>query len=152
DHRERWMGLGPLWLVGLIEARESALSAHRQLRLGLDPIDTRKAERAVRASEAQKAAAKAVTFEEGARECYDQHAGKWKNAKHSKQWLTSMEIYAFPIIGKVAVGDVDEGLVLKVLEQKHKRHPSQRLWDAITESANRLRGRIEDTLEFARVR
>jgi integrase len=137
--RERWMGLGPLHTFGLDEARARARQARRQLADGIDPLDARKAERAKRALDA----AKALTFAEATRQYFDQHERKWKNAKHRLQFLSSLEQYAFPTIGKLSVADIDTGLVLKVIEP---------IWSTKTETASRVRGRIESVLDWATVR
>ena len=112
DGRERWMGLGPLHTIGLSDARELARQA-RQLLLGnTDPLEDRKAKRAVKAAEA----ARAITFEEATRQYFDAHERKWRNAKHRAQFLSTLQTYAFPKIGKLPVAEVDLGRVLSVLE------------------------------------
>ena len=58
----------------------------------------------------------------------------------------------FPKIGKLAVGAVDTGQILRVLEQRHADYPDARLWEAVPETANRVRGRIEAVLDWATVR
>ena len=137
--RERWLGLGPLHTVTLKEARERARNARQQLLDGVDPIEARKAERAARALEA----ARALTFEEAARQYFDQHERKWRNAKHRAQFLSTLKTYAFPTIGRLPVSAIDVGLVLKVIEP---------IWPTKTETANRVRGRIEAVLDWATVR
>ena len=71
------------------------------------------------------------------------HESGWKNAKHAAQWRTTLESYAFPVIGKIAVSDVDTAHVMRVLEP---------IWLSKTETASRLRGRIESVLDWATVR
>jgi integrase len=136
--RERWMGLGPLHTVSLQEARERARKA-KQLLDGLDPLETRRTERARAALEQ----AKAVTFEEAATAYFDAHQAKWSNAKHRGQFLSTMREYAFPKLGKLAVADIDLGSVLGVLEP---------IWPTKTETASRVRSRIEAVLDWAAVR
>lgn len=87
--------------------------------------------------------AKAVTFEEAAERYIEAHKAGWKNAKHAAQWTTTLKTYAYPLIGESPVQAIDTGLVLKVLEP---------IWTTKTETANRLRGRIESVLDWARVR
>jgi integrase len=137
--RERWMGLGPLHTVNLELARQKAQLARLQLLDGIDPLEARNAERAERALQS----AKAVTFKEAAQQYFDQHERKWKNAKHRAQFLSTLENYAFPALGKLSVAAIDTGLVLKVIEP---------IWQDKTETANRLRGRIESVLDWANVR
>jgi integrase len=137
--RERWLGLGPTHTVGLKEARERAKAARLKLLDGLDPIDEKRAAKASRALEA----AKALTFEQAARQYYDGHSAKWKSGRHSSQFLNSLKNYAFPIIGKLAVSIIDTGLILKVLEPHWHRAP---------ETLSRVRARIENVLDWATVR
>jgi integrase len=145
--KERMLGLGSLRLVGLKEARVRAREAQRTLKLdGVDPVEDRKAKKAERAL----AAAKSMTFEQAAKDYHTQHQRKWKNAKHTAQFLSTLKDYAFPHIGKLPVGAVDTGLVLKVLEQK--TDGDDPFWVAKTETASRVRGRIESVLDWATVR
>lgn len=145
---ERWMGLGSLADFSLKEARERARAARQLLADGIDPLDQKRAAKAA----ALAASAKLISFEEAAKAYFDQHEKKWRNAKHRAQFLSTLDDYAFPKIGKLAVADIDTGAVLKVLEQKHKDYSEQRLWEAIPETANRVRGRIEQVLDWAAVR
>lgn len=137
--RERWMGLGPLHTFSLKEARDRARKARQQLLDGIDPLDARKAERAAQALEA----ARALTFDEATRQYFDQHERKWRNAKHRQQFLNTLATYAFPKIGRLSVAAIDTGLVLKCLEP---------IWHEKTETANRVRSRIESVLDWATVR
>lgn len=146
--RERFHGLGSFKDFSLKEARERARLARQKIADGIDPIDVKRAERAVRAAEA----AKTVTFEEAARQYYDQNEPRWRNRKAAAQFLSTMEDYVFPIFGKVSVADVDTGLVLKALEGEHPKHPGKSIWMAIPETANRVRGRIENVLNWATTR
>src|SRR5262249_15114277 len=112
DGRERWMGIGKLTDFKLDEARERARKARQSLADGIDPIDAKRAARAAQAL----AAARALTFEQAATQYFNQHAGKWRNAKHRAQFLNTLRDYVFPKIGKLSVADVDTGLVLKCIE------------------------------------
>jgi integrase len=139
DGRERWHGLGSVAVVSLKKARERARDARLQLLDGVDPIDQRKAKRAARLL----AAANAITFEEAALQFYDAHERQWKSRKHREQFINSLKNHAFPKIGRLPVAAIDTGLVLKVIEP---------LWQGKTETANRVRGRIESVLDWATVR
>src|SRR6516165_8428181 len=148
--RPRWMGLGPLALYGLHEARGKALDARRLRHEGIDPIDTRRASRLRERLEA----AKAITFKQCAATYIKAHRAGWRNAKHSAQGGATLATYAEPIIGGLPIPTIDTALVMKVLEQEvggksGKRGP---LWTAKPETASRLRGRIESILDWARVR
>lgn len=134
--RERAMGLGPERDFGLEEARSRARKARQQLRDGIDPIDAQKAERDARALEA----ARNLSFKEAAQRYFDGHERKWSNATHRKQFMASLQEYAFPVIGKIPVGMIDTALVLKVL---------QPIWQDKAVTANRVRNRIESVLGWA---
>ncbi|MBX9453609.1 MAG: integrase arm-type DNA-binding domain-containing protein [Mesorhizobium sp.] len=146
--RERFHGLGSLDDFGLKEARERARAARQKIADGIDPIEVKRAERAARAAEA----AKTVTFEEAARKYYEQNEPRWRNRKAAAQFLSTLEEYVFPVFKDASVADVDTPLVLKALEGVHPKHPGKTLWMAIPETANRVRGRIENVLNWATTR
>ncbi len=137
--RERWLGLGALHTFSLAEARERARRARQQVKDGIDPLDARRQERMALALEE----ARTVTFEDAAEQYYKQHESKWKNKKHQAQFLSTLKAYAYPVIGRLPVGAIDTPLVLKVIEP---------IWHEKTETANRVRGRIEAVLGWATVR
>jgi len=64
----------------------------------------------------------------------------WKSGKHAKQWLSTLETYAFPVIGKLDVAAVAVTHLLEIL---------QPIWSTKTETATRLRGRMESILDWA---
>jgi integrase len=138
--QERMLGLGPLRLVGLKEARIRARAAQQMLKLDhIDPVLHRRQEKAERAL----AAAKAMSFKDCAEAYLAQHEGKWKNRKNAQQFTNTLTQYAFPHVGPLPVGSIDTGLVLKVLEA---------IWTRIPETGNRVRARIEAILDWATVR
>lgn len=137
--REVEMGLGSLHTVGLAEARAKARECRALLVEGVDPLAARKARRAQAALDS----ARAITFEKAAETYIDAHRAGWKNAKHAAQWTNTIEQYATPVLGKVAVADVETPLVVRVLEP---------IWSKKPETASRLRGRIESILDWATVR
>ena len=149
--RPRWMGIGPLSLYGLQEAREKALDARRLRHAAIDPIDAR---RAVRAQERIEAA-KSMTFKQCADSYIKAHRAGWRNAKHAAQWEATLAMYAEPVIGELPVQAIDTTLVMKVLEQgvpDKMDQPTAHFWQAKPETASRLRGRIEAILDWAKVR
>jgi len=137
--RPRWMGLGPVSLFGLQEARAKALDARRLRHEGVDPIDARRSAR----QQARLDAAKMITFKECATSYIAAHKAGWQNAKHAAQWGATVATYAEPIIGALPVQAIDTALVMKVLEP---------IWSEKPETASRLRGRIEAILDWAKVR
>ena len=103
----------------------------------------------------QLEAAKAITFKQCAATYIRAHRAGWRNSKHAAQWEATLNTYAEPIIGSLAVQDVDTSLVMRVLEQHVSEGPDKTkspLWAARPETASRLRGRMETILDWARVR
>lgn len=135
--KERFMGLGPIRDVGLAEAREAAGAARALVRSNTDPIEHRISERA----KAKAAATGTLTFEAYAKQYIAGKEVGWKNEKHRQQWSNSLRDYAHPIIGQIAVPDVDTESVLKVLRP---------IWNVKKETARRVRGRIEAILNAAK--
>ncbi|MFC0134293.1 integrase [Massilia eurypsychrophila] len=136
--KQREMGLGALHTVTLSEARAKAKSCRTLLLAGRDPLDERKATQLVDALER----AKMITFDQCATAYIAAHRGSWKSAKHAAQWESTLATYAGPIIGAMPVAAVDTALVVKVLSP---------IWQEKTETATRLRGRIESVLDWATV-
>lgn len=132
------MGLGSLELVTLVEAREAALACRRLLLTGRDPIIARNAERTA----ARLEAAKAISFQVCAEQYIASHAAEWKSPKHRYHWAATLKNFAYPVIGTLPVALVDTDAVLRVL---------QPIWHSKTETASRLRGRIERVLDYAKV-
>jgi integrase len=139
DGRAREMGLGATHTITLAEARELALECRKKLQNGGDPLAEREAARLAVKLEA----AKAMTFDQCAAAYIEAHRPGWKNAKHASQWVNTIATYASPIIGALPVAAIDTGLVMKVIEP---------IWQTKTETASRLRGRIESILDWATVR
>ena len=137
--RRQCMGLGPYPEVGLGEARDKARAAKALFSQGINPMDQRKK----LASELKAKQALLKTFEEAALAYIETHGDGWKNPKHRAQWRSTLETYAFPKIGSRLVQDVDQEAVLSVLEP---------IWKDKTETASRLRGRIEAVLDWSKVR
>jgi integrase len=136
--RQRYMGLGSIADISLAEAREKAAGA-RKLRLeGIDPLEARKAQQTA----ARLEAAKAMTFGQCVEAFLQTHEIAWKNEKHRKQWHMTLTEYCRSI-SELPVQVIDTDLVLKTLTP---------LWKTRTETAKRLRGRIERVLSWAKGR
>jgi integrase len=135
--RPRKMGLGEVGRISLADARKRAYAAHLLVADGIDPI----AERNARKTQAAIESGRAMTFKECAAGYIQAHQHGWKNRKHAAQWESTLATYAYPIIGKLPVGAVDESHIMKIL---------QPIWNTKTETASRVRGRIEKVLDRAR--
>jgi len=135
----RDMGLGGYPDVTLAQARERARGARDQIFGGVDPIRARKEARSAVAA----ASARARTFDQCVQAYLKAKSSEWKNAKHRAQWSSTLDLYASPVLGKMLVTDIDLSHALTVLEP---------VWTTKTETASRLRGRIETVLDWATVR
>ena len=101
----------------------------------------------------REAAVIAVSFEECGKQFIEARKPGWKNLKHADQWTSTLEKWAYPVLGKLPVGGVNTDLVMKVLEQRiGEGADAPAFWNARTETANRVRGRIENILDWATAR
>ena len=137
--RRKHLGLGGYPSVTLAQAREKARTAREQVVSGIDPIHERRS--VAIALKAQQASRR--TFEEVATAYIAFQEAGWRNHKHRMQWSSTLETYAYPLIGGLSVDAITERHVIAVLEP---------IWSIKTETASRLRGRIESILDWARVR
>ncbi|MGX5664046.1 tyrosine-type recombinase/integrase [Diaphorobacter nitroreducens] len=134
-HRRR-MGLGSYPLVSLAEAREAVRDALKVRNSGTDPLIARQAAREA----ARRAHAQRLEFDKAAEAFIREHESTWRNVKHVQQWRNTLATYASPHFGTVPVSDVDQAMVLRALAP---------IWKTKTETASRLRGRIEQVLDWA---
>ncbi len=135
----RELGLGSADDLSLADARDRAREARKLARDGIDPIAARDEGRATRAAEV----ARTMSFRQCAEACIDAHRPGWKNAKHAAQWASTLEAYVYPVFGKLPVQAVDVTLVMKALDP---------IWKTKTETASRVRQRIETVLNWAKAR
>ncbi|AIV65360.1 tyrosine-type recombinase/integrase [Burkholderia pseudomallei] len=137
--RRREIGLGSYPAVSLKDAHARAQAERDKIKAGIDPVLERKAaESALRVAQASE-----ITFAEAARQFIHSRLQAWKNAKHADQWRNTIAEYAEPVLGKMLVRHITREHVLQVLDP---------IWTTKTETASRLRGRIENVLDWARVK
>ncbi len=136
--KARQMGLGPFGDLSLADARDAAGVCRKQILAGVDPLVARAAAEAV-----AKAALPAATFKQVAEQYLTAHEASWRNAKHKSQWRSSLERFAYPIIGDQAVASIITGDVMEIIEP---------IWQVLPETASRVRGRIESILDYAKAR
>src|SRR5262249_33440426 len=117
---------------------EAAAEARTLRAKGIDPLDRKREQRAT----SRLATLRGVTFRQCAERLIDAHEGAWRNAKHRQQWRNTLATYVHPVIGGLPVQDIDTGLIVRVLEP---------IWNAKPETASRIRGRIENVLDWATV-
>jgi integrase len=128
--KRRDIGLGSFEEVSLAEARDKADELRALARSGIDPIRQR----------SEQAQPKEMTFREAAIAAHEERKDGWKNSKHSAQWLTSLEAYAYPFIGDLPVQDVDGPAIRDLLAK---------IWLSKPETARRVRQRIGAVLDWA---
>ncbi|MDA0822255.1 MAG: tyrosine-type recombinase/integrase [Proteobacteria bacterium] len=122
------LGLGNPSLVSLAEAREQALANHKLARAGGNPLQAKREGNAV------------LTFEEAARKVHALHLPTWRNKKHGAQFISTLETYTFPRMGKLKVSDVTTADLLAVLSP---------IWTEKPETAVRVRQRIGMVMKWA---
>ena len=132
----REIGLGPTSVVSLAMAKDRARNIADQIFRGIDPVKAkREARDALVAAEAR-----ALSFEQVASQYIEAHQPGWRNPKSAAQWRASLATYAYPVFGSTTVDKVSTPLILKSLEP---------IWVSKSATASRLRGRIEQILDYA---
>jgi integrase len=134
--RGREMGLGSTTDVTLAQARGRAAICRRLVREGVDVIELKRSMTAKSAA----AAKRVVLFKDAANTYIKDHRAGWRNPKHADQWAATIRDYVTPVLGDISVADVDTALVLKCIKP---------IWATKTETAARVRGRIELILNWA---
>lgn len=136
--KRREIGLGGYPDVTLAQARERAREAKDAIRRGIDPVEAKKATRAALAA-AQR---RGLIFSDAVERYLDAKLDGFRNEKHKRQWRATLDTYAKPVIGEMLVSEIGVPDLLRTLEP---------IWSEKTETATRLRGRIEAVLAWAAV-
>ncbi len=137
--KRREMGLGSTTIRSLADARSLAAVSTKLVIDGLDPLEERRLKKLRRRLEQ----AKSITFDEAARQCIAAKSPEWRNAKHAQQWENTIKTYVSPTLGPLPVNSVDTAHVMRVLEP---------IWITKTETATRVRQRIEKIIDYAKAR
>lgn len=137
--QRRKMSLGRFDDYSLEQARELARIERTKILEGRDPLDERQAAKLTKATKA----AKLITFDQCAEKYIAAHESGWANAKHAQQWRNTLATYASPLIGQLPIMAIDTALIMQILEP---------IWQSKTETASRLRGRLEAIIDWAAVR
>jgi integrase len=127
--RRRDIGLGELRHVSLRDARLEAAAIKKLAKTGVDPLDERR-----------KVEIVIPTFEQAAKRAHAEMMRGWKNGKHTKQWIKTLELYAYPKLGKLKVDSIEAPLIRDVLAE---------IWLEIPETARRVRQRIGTVLDWS---
>lgn len=136
DGRRREIGLGTVLAVSQLDAEARVRQMHKQLKLGIDPLDKRDTDRAAKA----QTKVNSDTFDALARQYIEDQTPGWRDAKHAQQWANTLAKYASPVIGKKRPADITVADVLTILRP---------IWSVKTETASRVRSRIELVLRAA---
>ena len=139
DGRRREMGLGAYPEITLSAAREAAAEARALRESKKDPISVRDEGRA----RERLRAAQGILWGKAVDQFMGAHEGSWRNRKHRQQWRNTLDAYAKPVFGGLAVSSIGTPEVTKVLDP---------IWHEKPETASRLRGRIERILDWSKVR
>ena len=125
--RRREIGLGSAKIVSVATARRNA---HQNLVLvseGIDPIEDKKQDSVI------------PKFEVAARKVYEDNRPTWRNAKHAAQFITTLETYAFPVIGSMSVKEINSSHILRILSP---------IWVTKAETAKRVRQRLSTVFKY----
>lgn len=140
--KRREMGMGGYPDVSLKAARLAVAQRRALLATGTDPMAARDAEREAQREVIRLKEACRVTFEMLATEYRDAHGLAWSD-KWRKGWLRKLQMYAFPVIGRLPTGEIGTEHVLRVLRP---------IWATKTRTADEVRGQIEQVLDAAKSR
>lgn len=132
------MGLGSVVTFTLAEARQRAAVQRKLLADGIDPLATKRSDLLAK----RLADASIITFDKAAAAFIAANSPAWRNAKHGEQWRNTLATYASPVIGELPVSKIETAHVLRILSP---------IWNTKTETATRVRGRIEKILDWAKV-
>jgi len=140
--KRRDIGLGGFPSVTLAQAREKARTVRDQITEGVDPVEAKKAaQEALRAQQARS-----LTFEQATRKRHSAKAAEFRNEKHRQDWLRSLQMYVFPIIGNRSLESLGKPEVLEVLQQPVEGGD---FWTQRTETATRIRQRMDLIFRWA---
>lgn len=138
EGKPREMGLGAYVTFTLAEARQRATAQRKLLTDGIDPLATKHSDLLAR----RMADASMITFDKAAAAYIEANSPAWRNKKHGNQWRNSLATYASPVIGSLPVSTIATTHIMRILSP---------IWATKTETATRVRGRIEKVLDWAKV-
>lgn len=130
-HKRREIGIGSAYILTLAKARQVAIDIRRQVEEGIDPLELKaKAKKQKQIPNFAELAERYIT---------EQQAG-WKDPRSAPIWRSSLSRIAYPIIGSKIISSIDTDDILALLRP---------IWTTKTETADRVRGRIERILDYA---
>ena len=137
--KQQNISLGSFPTMTISQARIEAQKSRELVLNGTNPLDTRKASVQLK----MEVNSRKIRFDKFARQCIENKRQEWRNEKHARQWLYTLENFAFPIIGDKYIDQIDTKDILRILNP---------IWLTKTETAARLRGRLEWILASATTR
>ena len=137
-NKRRDVGLGGYPDVQLAQARDKARDVREKVAQGIDPVAERQSARSALLAQQMRS----ITFKQAATEVIKKKQLEAGNIKHAQQWQNTLETYAFPVLGRMAVADI---------ELVHVKQALEPIWTTKTETASRVRQRIEAVLSWATV-
>jgi len=129
--KRRELGLGAYPDVPLGQARERARDAKEQIWQGADPIESKHAAQAA----LRAAQSRGLSFRDAVERYLETRLAEFRNEKHKKQWRSTLDSYASPVLGQMLVSEINVTDIVRTLDP---------IWATKTETASRLRGRIEN--------
>jgi len=146
EGRRREMGLGSLKALEVVKARAKAAEFKSKIAAGIDPLDERRAEKKAKLEQRKHAEIalkrEEVTFRKAAEHLIENKKPSWTNPKHVQQWENTLATYAYPVIGALPVADVGAEHIIEILKP---------IWSKKSETASRVRMRIENVLNAAKL-
>ncbi|WP_174958762.1 tyrosine-type recombinase/integrase [Halopseudomonas pelagia] len=139
--KSRDMGLGSFPEISLASARNQAFLARQLRERGLDPIEERAKADAIAEDALSEGMHRKQSFKTLTEQYITNHSPAWRNDKHRSQWANTMNSYAFPVIGQLAPNEIKTSHLMEILSP---------IWITKTETASRVRNRIELVLDFAK--
>lgn len=130
SQRRRNAGLGSYPEIGIAEAGRLAQSMREKLANGIDPLDAKN-------TDTKKETV--PTFEDAARKVHAELSPGWKNEKHGKQWITTLERYAFPAAGSTTISAITPAMIADILRP---------IWLSLPETASRVKQRIHAVMQW----
>lgn len=130
SQKRRNAGLGSYPEIGIAEAGRLAQSMREKLANGIDPLDAKN-------TDTKKETV--PTFENAARNVHAELSPGWKNEKHGKQWITTLERYAFPAAGSTTISAITPAMIADILRP---------IWLSLPETASRVKQRIHAVMQW----
>ena len=136
--KRRSIGLGGFPDVTLAQARDKARETRDKIADGIDPVEERQTKR----RDLLAAKLSTMTFADAMADYIKMKSTEFRNPRQEQQWTNSLTTYALPHIGKVPVRDIELPHIKAVLDP---------IWQTKTETANRVRARVENILGWCAV-